>query len=162
MRQRSSTVCGVGSFHVESSNGPHGASTKYDHLEKGPKLNNNLLKMFVNFPVAKIGITSGIQKAFLQIFVKKVDRNALRFLWLVDTSETGEMMPPIKEISITRVPFVSTGNLFLLNATLLHHFGNMKGTYQETATLLQKIIYVDNLVTGAATLEETKKLSRSH
>lgn len=49
-----------------------------DHLEKGPNLSNNMLKMLLRFRQHQVGVVADVPKAFLQIGIKPCDRDTLR------------------------------------------------------------------------------------
>ncbi|XP_035206922.1 uncharacterized protein LOC118181829 [Stegodyphus dumicola] len=51
-----------------------------DCLEKGPNLMEQIIPRILRFRKNRIGVTSDIRKAFLQMSVNKSDRDFLRFL----------------------------------------------------------------------------------
>lgn len=55
-----------------------------DHLETGPNFIPSLFDVLVKFRCHPIGLTTDIEKAFLQIERKPEDRDKLRFLWVDD------------------------------------------------------------------------------
>ncbi|XP_074035654.1 uncharacterized protein [Leptinotarsa decemlineata] len=57
-------------------------------LEKGPNLLELIPSLLIKFRIGLIGVTSDIEKAFLQIGVNPNERDNLRFLWWVDESKT--------------------------------------------------------------------------
>ncbi|XP_064475746.1 uncharacterized protein LOC135389642 [Ornithodoros turicata] len=59
---------------------------------------------------------------------------------------------------MTRVPFGTTSNPFLLSAAIQHHLKKVEGPLKETAEKLRESFYVDDLLTGASTEAETKRL----
>ena len=84
-----------------------------DCIEVGPCLLSNLTKILLSFRRWQIAITSDIEKAFLQIGVKKDDCDVHRFLW--DVNGTTKVM------RFARVPFGNCSSPFLLNATVQFH-----------------------------------------
>ncbi|XP_064463610.1 uncharacterized protein LOC135374602 [Ornithodoros turicata] len=133
-----------------------------DHLEKGPKVQPDLLDVLIRFRMHSIGITADIEKAFLQISVDERDRDALRFLWFdhVPQRKNLTLSTNIVEWRMQRVPFGTSASPFLLAATLLYHFNCVTGGLQETAEVLASSFYVDDLLTGAADVESAIKLYR--
>uniref|UniRef100_A0A1Y1MHI8 Reverse transcriptase domain-containing protein n=1 Tax=Photinus pyralis TaxID=7054 RepID=A0A1Y1MHI8_PHOPY len=89
-----------------------------DCLEKGVNLIEQIPDLLLNFRKEKIGVTSDIKKAFLQISVHRNDRDFLRFLW---KSEDG------KEIVFRhrRVVFGVNSSPFLLGATINFHLNRL-------------------------------------
>ncbi|XP_064469707.1 uncharacterized protein LOC135384434 [Ornithodoros turicata] len=55
---------------------------------------------------------------------------------------------------MTRVPFGTTSSPFLLSATIQHHLASVAGEYEATAMKLKQSFYVDDLVTGADSVEQ--------
>lgn len=89
-----------------------------------------------------------IEKAFLQIRIRKEDRAALRFLWFDEIPTHGDPKPQLLTWRITRVPFGTTSSTFLLSATLRHHLDNQMEAYPETANLIKEAFYVDDILTN--------------
>lgn len=65
----------------DASSDSQGVASLNDHLEKGPKMNANLVEILIRFRTYPIAITADIEKAFLQVSAQPDDRDALRFLW---------------------------------------------------------------------------------
>ncbi|XP_064470119.1 uncharacterized protein LOC135384865 [Ornithodoros turicata] len=129
------------------------------HLEKGPKVQQDLLDILLRFRTHPIGIVADIGKAFLQISVHEEDRDALRFLWFEEVpSRMDSQGARMVEWRMTRVPFGTTASRFLLTATLHHHFLTIDGELRCAANTLSTSFYVDDLLTGAATFESALKL----
>lgn len=129
-----------------------------DSLESGPNLNPDLVALLRNFRTHPIALVADVEKAFLQIGVKEEDRDTLRFLWYKDPPRPNEPIPEIETWRMTRVTFGTTASPFLLAATLQHHFQAMESAYPGTARTLRKSVYVDDLLTGAASEAEAKRL----
>lgn len=134
-----------------------GCSPLNEHLEKGPKLNADLVGILVRFRLFQVAITADIEKAFLQIGVRTEDRDALRFLWF-ETKPTSGAAANIEEWRMTRVPFGTTSSPFLLTATLMHHLDNVKDQHRETADRLRNAFYVDDLLIGASDVGEARQI----
>ncbi|XP_075550276.1 uncharacterized protein LOC142583671 [Dermacentor variabilis] len=131
-----------------------------DVLFAGPNLNPNLAGILIRFRVHNVAIMSDIEKAFLQIELAESERDAVRFLWYQSTPGQSDALPPIKEYRVTRVPFGVTCSPFLLAATLSHHLKTVQEKFPRTAKILSDNLYVDDLVTGADSVEEAKRIIR--
>ncbi|XP_072140825.1 uncharacterized protein [Dermacentor andersoni] len=129
-----------------------------DVLFAGPNLNPNLADILIRFRVHNVAIMSDIEKAFLQIELAESARDAVRFLWYQSTPGQGDALPPIKEYRMTRVPFGVTCSPFLLAATLSHHLKTVQEKFPRTAKILSDNLYVDDLVTGADSVEEAERI----
>ncbi|XP_064468664.1 uncharacterized protein LOC135382486 [Ornithodoros turicata] len=140
-----------------SSHAPDTASLN-ECLEKGPKLNAELLSLLLRFRTERIAIAADIAKAFLQVLVREEDRDALRFLWFQETPPVDVPLPEIQIWRMTRVPFGTTSSPFLLSATIQHHLKIVEGPLKETAEKLRESFYVDDSLTGASTEAEAERL----
>ncbi len=58
-----------------------------DSLNSGPNLIELIPKLLIQFRIGKIGVTSDIEKAFLQISICDQDRDFLKFLWWEDYTQ---------------------------------------------------------------------------
>ena len=126
-----------------SAKGFNGLSLN-DCMEGGPCLLSNLTEILLRFRRRQIAITSDIEKAFLQIGVKKDDCDVHRFLW--DVNGTTKVM------RFTRVPFGNCSSPFLLNDTVQFHLsGFPESTVVEE---LKENMYVDDFLSGADSVEE--------
>ena len=95
-----------------SAAGYNGVSLN-DCLEIGPCLTPNLAEILIRFRRWKVALTGDVTKAFLQVKVRREDRDVHRFL-LKDMESTRIMR-------FTRVPFGNRSSPFLLNATIQSH-----------------------------------------
>jgi hypothetical protein len=91
--------------------------------------------------MGKIGVIADIRKAFLMIEVNEQDRDYLRFLWWSDPEQKNP-----KIYRHNRVVFGMNCSPFLLGAVIAYHLQQEYSGLQETVSLLQSSLYVDNLV----------------
>ncbi|XP_077553627.1 uncharacterized protein LOC144168541 [Haemaphysalis longicornis] len=141
-----------------SSHAPEKSSLN-EHLEKGPKLISDMVRILLRFRLHPVALVADIEKAFLQIIVRPQDRDALRFLWYSEAPLNPDALPDVEEWRMQRVPFGTTASPYLLNAVLLRHLENQGVGLQETAAVLRDSFYVDDLVTGASTADEALKIA---
>ncbi|CAG7725842.1 unnamed protein product, partial [Allacma fusca] len=120
-----------------------------DCLEKGRNLLELIPKIITGFRMHRHGLISDIEKAFLQISVKKEDRDFLRFLWW--KQET------MKKYRHCRVVFGVSCSPFLLAATLKMHLENMPKDLEKDARRLLQCLYVDNCVTSIDSLSNLQE-----
>ena len=104
--------------------------------------------------MSPIGIVSDIEKAFLNIGLQTKDRDVTRFLWVKDTM-IKSLTNNIQTYRFCRIPFGVISSPFLLGATITYHLQQI-GT--PLAGQVLRNIYVDNIITGAQTLNEAKYL----
>lgn len=122
-----------------------------DCLHTGPSLNPDLVEVLIRFRRWPIAISGDISKAFLQIGVKREDRDVHRFLLKAEKGK-GTWT---RHMRFLRVPFGNTSSPFLLNATIKHHLSKYPLT--EVITDLNQDMYVDNWLSGADSADEACK-----
>ena len=98
---------------------------------------------------------AGIEKAFLNIGVDKVDRDCLRFLWLKNVQNANS---EIEVYRFCRVVFGLNSSPFLLNATLRYHFSKYKELDPKFVQQMLESFYVEDLVSGDDTVQLTYDL----
>ena len=121
-----------------SAKGPSGVSLN-DCLETGPCLLPSLVEILIRFRRWKIALTSDIQKAFLQIRVRREDQDVHRFFWMDQDK--------VRIMRFDRVPFGNKSSPFLLNATIQWHLSQ----YPTSPVVyeLRENMYVDDWLSGA-------------
>ncbi|XP_037521436.1 uncharacterized protein LOC119398677 [Rhipicephalus sanguineus] len=142
----------------DASSHDKGCKSLNECLEKGDNLYQDLGKILLRFRTHPMAVIADIEKAFLQISIRKEDRGAFRFLWFAEGDLMGSQL---QEWRMTRVPFGATCSPFLLTATILHHVRRTQGVKEKTSTRLAESFYVDDLVTGADTEDEAEELCRA-
>ncbi|GBO26301.1 hypothetical protein AVEN_17027-1, partial [Araneus ventricosus] len=113
-----------------------------DCLFSGPNLIEQIPLVLLRFRENAIGVTSDIERAFLQIELREPDRDFLRFLWWENEK--------IQEFRHNRVVFGVTCSPYLLGAVLGYHLSHVPKELKEMANKLQKALYVDNCVTSVS------------
>ncbi|KIH66331.1 Pao retrotransposon peptidase [Ancylostoma duodenale] len=106
--------------------------------------NNFKNSVLLRFRIGRIAIISDVEKAFLQVRLHEVDRDATRCFWL-----RNHKLPPSNEnvqvLRFTRVTFGLMASPFLLAATTHHHLDQ----YEHERKLVEEMkenLYVDNLI----------------
>ena len=124
-------------------------------LYKGPKFQQLILDLLIRFRAYKIAVIADVEKAFLMIAVDEKDRDVLRFLWVDDVAKDE---PEICAYRFTRVVFGVSSSPFLLNATVRYHLESFRGTNETVVERLLKSTYVDDIISGADTIDEAFEL----
>ena len=117
-----------------------------DCLYTGPKFGQNIMDIIIRFRVHRVALTGDIEKAFLMISVTPQDRDVLRFLWVDDVLKD---VPSVQTYRFTRVVFVVSSSLFLLNATIKHHLEQYNKTCPQFVQSFLRSVYVDDVSFGA-------------
>ena len=116
-----------------------------DCLDVGENYIPHIFDMLARFRWNAVGLTADIEKAFLMVGIKEQDRNMLRFLWYDDPFAS---KPKIAEFRFNRLVFGLRPSPSILGATITHHLTLYKQSEPELAELLEKSLYVDDLITG--------------
>eukprot|EP00117_Sycon_ciliatum_P018644 scpid5610/ scgid2568/ len=120
-------------------------------MHRGPIRLPNLCGMLLRFRCYNVAIVADIEKAFLQLRIRKEDRDVTRFLWLRDATNPHLTKDNLAVYRFCRMPFGVIASPFLLEATIRHHLQRHPSPLSET---IARNIYVDNVVIGVRTDEE--------
>ena len=129
----------------DASSHAEGCQSLNDCLMTGPNLNPELLSILLKFRKHKVAFMADITKAFLQIYIREQDRDALRFLCLNDLPKSNEK-PNVSILRMTRVPFGASPSPFLLAATIRYHLKKYQQMHPTVTSTLDKCLYVDDLI----------------
>ncbi|XP_064621909.1 uncharacterized protein LOC135484415 [Lineus longissimus] len=119
-----------------------------DCLDPGPNCLNELNAILLRFRMHPIGLSSDIEKAFLNIRLNEEDRCFTKFLWLSDPSDPES---DFHTYQFEAVLFGTVSSPFILQAVLHTHLD--AATSSRIAADVKNNIYVDNVVTGVATTD---------
>uniref|UniRef100_A0A8R1I6H5 DUF1758 domain-containing protein n=1 Tax=Caenorhabditis japonica TaxID=281687 RepID=A0A8R1I6H5_CAEJA len=114
-----------------------------DMIHQGPVILPDLTQLLIRFRTGKIAILSDVEKAFLQVRLHEIDRDATRILWLKDYRRPATP-DNIEVYRYTRILFGFNASPFLLAATILHHLESHPN--KQLAVEMAKNLYVDNLI----------------
>ena len=90
-----------------------------------------------------------LKKAFLQIEIKEEYRDAFPFLFNINGRE--------EHLRFARVPFGAEARLFMLGATLQHHFNKQSQAYEKMIESLKENTYMDNLMKTGSDIRELRR-----
>lgn len=119
-----------------------------DTLLIGPKLQNDIFDILLNFRIHKIAFTADIKQMFRQILVNEFHQNFQRILWRFSPTD------PIKEFSLNTVTFGLSCSPFLANRTILQLATDEAKLFPKLLPIVTKSIYVDDLVVSCENLSE--------
>ena len=125
-----------------------------DCLYAGPPLENHLWSILVRMRFHPVLIAGDLKQAFLQVRIKKEERDALRFHWKAsDHSE-------IETLRFTRALFGLVPSPFLLGGVIECHLESWKPRLPELVAELRRSLYVDDLISGKPTVTEAQQLKQ--
>ena len=116
-----------------------------DCLETGPNFIPHIFDMLAKFRWNSVGLTADIEKAFLNVGIKKEDRDMLRFLWFKDPTAEN---PEIVQFRFNRLVFGLRPSPSILCSTIKHHLKFYRQSDPKMAEMLENSLYVDDLITG--------------
>ena len=122
------------------------------YLNPGPPLQNDLWNVLVRMRFHPVLLSGDIKQAFLQVRIRKSDRDALRFHWGPDASSE------VETLRFTRALFGLTSSPFLLGGVIDQHLTCWETRKPEVIAELRKSLYVDDLVSGKPTVQQAKVL----
>ena len=122
-----------------------------DCLHAGPSLQNKLWSVLVRGRFHPVAICADLQTAFLQVRIKKQDRDALRFHWKPNSHAE------IQTLRFTRALF-GLAPPFLLGGVLEYHLQLWEDQKPDAVAEIKKSLYVDDLISGSTTVEKAKQL----
>lgn len=123
-----------------------------DTLLTGPKLQNDIVSILLNFRIHKVVFTCDIKSMFTQIFVNRNHQDFQRILWRFSPNS------PIKEYRLKRVTFGLSCSPYLANRTILQLADDEHLKYPLASNVLKNDIYVDDILTGASSFSDAKHL----
>ena len=112
----------------------------------------------MKFRVPQIAMTADIEKAFLQVEISEVNRDATGFLWVKNLQEPMDAEKNIESYRFRRVLFGAFLSPFLLGATLRHHLDKKKDDW--VAKDLKNSMYVDDVLSGASNVDDAEHYYR--
>lgn len=116
-----------------------------DCLEVGGNYIPHDFDMLAKFCWNAVALNADIEKAFLMVSITQEDRDMLRFLWY---NNPFAAKPEIAEYRFNRLVFGFRPSPSILGATISYHLSLYKQSEPKMAELLEKSLYVDDLLTG--------------
>ncbi|UYV64954.1 hypothetical protein LAZ67_3002556 [Cordylochernes scorpioides] len=121
-------------------------------LHKGPKIQQDVFFLLLRFRTYPVAITADIEKMYRQIRIHPEDADYQRILWRPSPEE------PVVDYRLLTVTYNTTSAPFLAMRTLQQLAEDEGQNYPEASRVTLNDFYVDDLLTGAQTIAETKEL----
>ncbi|TMS33196.1 hypothetical protein L596_000963 [Steinernema carpocapsae] len=103
----------------------------------------DLAGMILRFRCGSVAVISDVEKAFLQVRLQETEKDATRFIWVVNPHKKVEG-DNIRVFRYARVPFGINASPFLLSQTIQYHLS--KDSNPKTSKEIQDNTYVDNVI----------------
>jgi len=125
-----------------------------DALLVGPTLQDDLINIIIRFRFRRVVITADLQKMYRQILVHSNDRNCQRILWRFSLEE------PVKEYQLNTVTYGQACAPYLSIRCLRQLAMEGSERYPLAAHALLNDTYVDDIITGADTIDDARNLRK--
>lgn len=125
-------------------------------LDIGPPLQRKILDILLRSRFKPIYLAGDIKQAFLQIVIKQIERDVLRFIWIEDLQSKKPII-----YRVTRAMFGLGPSPFLLGGTLEQHLEKFAEQYPECVQEIRDGIYVDDINLGGNNYRETRELKET-
>ena len=126
-----------------------------DCLYAGPSLQNKLWNVLTRMRFHPVALSGDLRQAFLQIRIKKEERDSLRFHW--KSTEHSQL----EVLRFTRALFGLTCSPFLLAAVVDHHLESWELREPEKVVEIRRSLYVDDLISGKPTVASAMELKKT-
>lgn len=120
-----------------------------DTLMVGPTIQDKLSSHLVRFRTYKFVITY-IEKMYRQVLLYEDDRRYQQILWRRDDK--------IKTFQLNTLTFRVSSSPFLAIRTIQKLADDKRNAYPRAAEILKTHLYVDDLLSGAETVDETRAI----
>ena len=146
----SSTSTKLGVVFDASAKTTSGLS-RNDCLMVGPKIQEDLFNILIPFRFFKKAMSADVAKKYRQVELDTKDKDYLRIPWRFDSDA------PIETHRMTRVTYGVASSSYHSVRSLVEYakFGD---TPPEVSTALRRDFYVDDILTGADSVETARKL----
>lgn len=125
-----------------------------DLLLTGPTVQPTLLSIVLNFRLHRYVMTADIEKMYRQVLVHPDDRPLQQILWRTQESE------PLKPFQMNTVTYGTSCAPFLATRALNQLADDDGKEFPLAAPIVKQDFYVDDLLTGADSIEELVQISQ--
>ena len=129
----------------------HGISLN-DKLKNGPIIQDQLYSILARFRQHNYVLGADAEKMYRQIWIDPEQRDLQRIVWRREPSEE------LKHYRLNTVTYGTTSASFLAIRCLNKAAEEQEEIYPKAGYEIKKNFYVDDLLTGASTIEEARKL----
>ncbi|XP_011694053.1 PREDICTED: uncharacterized protein LOC105453629 [Wasmannia auropunctata] len=121
----------------------------------GPTIQNDLLALLIRFRVHPYVILADVQKMYRQVLVNPDQRSLQRIIWRFNDKD------PIQVFELNTLIYGTASAPFLATRCLKELANLIENRLPEIAGIIRKDFYVDDLLTGAQTIEQAIEIRQS-
>lgn len=125
-----------------------------DTMHVGPKLQQDLSQILLRWRKHRYVMSADIEKMYRAIKMHPDDQQFQRILWRFDSNHQ------IREYELTTVTYGTKAAPFLAIRTLKQLAEDVEKNYPLAAKIINDDFYVDDVLTGANTIEEAEEIQR--
>lgn len=125
-----------------------------DTLLTGPKLQRDIISILLRFRLHKVAFSCDIKQMFRQILVTDSSSNYQRILFRFCNSE------PVQDYALATVTYGVNCSPFLANRTIVQVADDYQTLYPVASNVLRTDMFVDDVVSGADSLEDALLLQK--
>lgn len=125
-----------------------------DILMIGPTIQHELVSILLRFRKHRIAITADCAKMYRQVNLQPEQRSLQSILWRTNPSE------PIKTYTLNTVTYGTSCAPFLAVRCLHQLAEDARGTNPVISNIIEQDFYVDDLISGASTIEAALDIKR--
>ncbi|XP_054717437.1 uncharacterized protein LOC129226832 [Uloborus diversus] len=123
-----------------------------DVLHAGPKLQTDLFYILSNFRIHSIALAADIEKMFRQILVSHSDSDFQRIIWRENPDQK------IEDYRLKTVTYGTACAPYLAIRTIKKLAEDEEMNFPKASKVIDKDFYVDDLLTGADSIQEAENL----
>ncbi|XP_053699038.1 uncharacterized protein LOC128746009 [Sabethes cyaneus] len=125
-----------------------------DILLTGPVLQDSLVDILLRFRFPSIVLAGDVKQMYRMVRLSDKDRNFIRILWRWSKND------PLQEYCLNTVTYGTKSASYLATKCVQQLLLSHQNQFSTTVEKATKGIYVDDVLTGADTIEEAKQLRR--
>ncbi|XP_024881163.1 uncharacterized protein LOC112460613 [Temnothorax curvispinosus] len=118
----------------------------------GPKLQEDLFSILLRFRMYLYVVSADVEKMFRQILVDPKQRSLLRILWRANPNN------PVEVFEQNVVTYGTAAAVYLAVKCLLKLAKQIEKLWPEIAKIIREDFYVDDLLTGADSIEKARDI----
>ncbi|XP_054719312.1 uncharacterized protein LOC129228653 [Uloborus diversus] len=123
-----------------------------DVLHAGPKLQTDLFYILLNFRIHSIALAADIEKMFRQILVSHSDSDFQKIIWRENPDQK------IEDYRLKTVTYGTACAPYLAIRTIKKLAEDEEMNFPKASKVIDKDFYVDDLLTGADSIQEAENL----
>lgn len=120
----------------------------------GPTVQSDLLTIIMRSITHNYMMTADLEKMYRQVKIDNSQRNLLKIFWRSDPQQ------PLQEFRLTTVTYGTSSAAYLSTRTLKQLAEDEGLNFPQASSVVERDFYVDDIITGTATLEEAFELQR--